>query len=369
MKKIVALILCLFMSFSLAACSFSWDEQTSITSASVVYDEKADKYYLELVYESGDVSRIEVTDLSALRGDSGSKGDKGDNGNGIAEIITKNNGIETEVTIKFTSEEMKDVTFFIPNGEYVSNVQIFEADETHEGPYLVFTFSGSTEPKEISLPRGKDGVGIDNIEFLTSDNDGYAGTLKITLSDGTTKDIPIPAATGISGITRSENDESYELTINYTDGTSETFDFSKPNQWLSGASTPDFSLGRDGDFYFNTNKKVIYKKVNSEWITVMEFVNEQKHRVVFEAEGAMLAKNNVWVGDTVEFEVVHGCYMTEHVPVPRKNADADKYKFIGWYRKKQAEISEGEEYTLSRFTDLTPVCDDIVLYAWWEKIA
>lgn len=50
---------------------------------------KADKYYLELVYESGDVSRIEVTDLSALRGDSGSKGDKGDNGNGIAEIITK----------------------------------------------------------------------------------------------------------------------------------------------------------------------------------------------------------------------------------------------------------------------------------------
>ena len=159
MKKIVALILCLFMCFSLAACSFSWDEQTSITSASVVYDEKADKYYLELVYESGDVSRIEVTDLSALRGDSGSKGDKGDNGNGIAEIITKNNGIETEVTIKFTSEEMKDVTFSIPNGEYVSNVQIFEADETHEGPYLVFTFSGSTEPKEISLPRGKDGVG------------------------------------------------------------------------------------------------------------------------------------------------------------------------------------------------------------------
>ena len=369
MKKIVALIMCLFMCFSLAACSFSWDEQTSITSASVVYDEKADKYYLELVYDSGDVSRIEVTDLSALRGDSGSKGDKGDNGNGIAEIITKNNGSETEVTIKFTSEEMKDVTFSIPNGEYVSNVQIFEADETHEGPYLVFTFSGSTEPKEISLPRGKDGVGIDNIEFLTSDNDGYAGTLKITLSDGTSKDIPIPAATGISGITRSENDESYELIINYTDGTSETFDFSKPNQWLSGASTPDFSLGRDGDFYFNTNKKVIYKKVNSEWITVMEFVNEQKHRVVFEAEGAMLAKNNVWVGDTVEFEIVHGCYMTEHVPVPRKNADADKYKFIGWYRKKQAEISEGEEYTLSRFTDLTPVCDDIVLYAWWEKIA
>ena len=165
MKKIVALIICLFMCFSLAACSFSWDEQTSITSASVVYDEKVDKYYLELVYESGDVSRIEVTDLSALRGDSGSKGDKGDTGNGIAEIITKNNGIETEVTIKFTSEEMKDVTFSIPNGEYVSNVQIFEADETHEGPYLVFTFSGSTEPKEISLPRGKDGVGIDNIEF------------------------------------------------------------------------------------------------------------------------------------------------------------------------------------------------------------
>lgn len=54
MKKIVALIICLFMCFSLAACSFSWDEQTSITSASVVYDEKADKYYLELVYDIGE---------------------------------------------------------------------------------------------------------------------------------------------------------------------------------------------------------------------------------------------------------------------------------------------------------------------------
>ena len=166
-----------------------------------------------------------------------------------------------------------------------------------------------------------------------------------------------------------ENGESYKLIINYTDGTSETFDFSKPNQWLNGASTPDSSLGRDGDFYFNTNKKIIYKKVGSEWVIVMEFVNEQVHRVVFEAEGAMLAKDNVLVGDTVEFEVVHGCYMTEHVPVPHKNTDADKYKFIGWYRKKQAEIGEGEEYTLARFTDLTPVCDDIVLYAWWEKTA
>ena len=39
------------MCFSLAACSFSWDEQTSITSASVVYDEKADKYYQKLLQE------------------------------------------------------------------------------------------------------------------------------------------------------------------------------------------------------------------------------------------------------------------------------------------------------------------------------
>ncbi len=370
MKKIVALIVCLFMCFSLAACtSFSWDSQASISSASVVYDEKNDKYYLELVYDDGEVSRIEVTDLSALRGDSGSKGDKGDSGNGIAEIITKNNGAETEVTIKFTSKDMEDVTFYIPNGEYVSNVQIFEADETHDGPYLVFTFSGSTEPKEIALPRGKDGVGISNIEFLPSDNDGYAGTLKVTLSDGTEKSFPIPSAMGISGIIRSESDENYKLIINYTDGSSETFNFSKPNQWLSGVSTPDASLGRDGDFYFNTNKKVIYKKVNSEWITVMEFVNEQKHRVVFEAEGAVLAKNNIPVGDTVEFEVSHGCYMSDYIPVPRKTENADKYKFIGWYRKKQSEVNAGEEYTLARFTDLTPVCDDIVLYAWWEEIA
>ena len=174
---------------------------------------------------------------------------------------------------------------------------------------------------------------------------------------------------GIASITRSESNENYELIINYTNGTSETFHFSKPNQWLSGVSTPDASLGRDGDFYFNTNKKVIYKKVNSEWAVVMEFVNEQKHTVVFEAEGATLAKNNVVVGDTVAFEVTHGCYMTEHIPIPRKNEDADKFKFIGWYRKKQTEISEGEEYTLARFTDLTTVCEDLTLYAWWERTA
>lgn len=363
MKKIIAFLLCIITCLCcFSACSFAWDDDTTITSASVVYNEQTKKYYIELVYGDGEKNLIEVGNLDAIRGDTGSAGEKGDKGNGISEILTENKGKFTEVTIKYTDEGVEDTVFTIPNGEYVSSVQLFGADETHEGPYLVFTFSGNTEPKEILLPVPKDGTGIEDITFTDEGKDiSCAGTLVIRLTDGTEKKIPVPAATGIASITQDEEDGSYKLIVTYTDGTSETFSFEKPNEWMSGSEAPKASDGKPGDFYFDTYKKIIYKKVGSDWTVVMEFETEQDVTVIFNAEGAVIIDQNVPVGNEVRRTVKYGKYISD-VPIPQMTGKT----FIGWYRKKQTGVSEGVKPTLGCFTDLTPVTENITLYAWWE---
>ena len=363
MKRILAAVVCLIISIGcLSSCSFGWNSGATITSASVIYDEQAKKYYIQLVYDDDETSIIEVGNMSALKGETGDSGEKGEIGNGISEILTENKGKYTQVTIKYTSEEMEDSVFEIPNGEYVSSVQLFPKDETHDAPYLVFTFSGETEPKEILLPVPKDGVGIKDITFTDEGKDiSHAGTLVIKLTDDVEKKILIPAATGISGIEQSEEDGEYVLNIIYTDGNSDRFSFAKPNEWLSGSSAPSASDGKSGDFYFDTYKKVIYKKVGSQWEIVMEFDREKDMSVTFNAEDADIYYNNVSTPNEIKIVVKYGNYI-DVLPIPK----TDGKKFIGWYRKKQTEALPGEEYVLGCFTDLVPVTQNVTLYAWWE---
>ncbi len=369
MKRILAFIICVVACFSFSACSFTWDEEQEIVSVGVIYSETTNKYYIELTYSDGDKSTFEAGSLDALKGEAG---DKGDLGNGIAEIITEQVEDRTKVTIKFTAEDQEDEVFYIPHGDYVSSVDFFDPDDTHSQPYLVLAFkSGKT--KEVLFPQakdGKDGIGIEDIEFTPSEEAGKAGVIKIKLSDGTEKSFTLDAATGIESIEKAENDEKYILIITYTNGDIEQKAFDKPNKWMRGEGRPSDESGKTGDFYFDTYNMVIYEKKTDGWEKIYSFLTDANvHSVTFNAKGGKINTDGMNTAEIRTYSVAHGCYLSSaegspSVPVPTR----DGYIFKGWYRKASKEYP-GEEYVLAPFTDLTPVCENLELFAWWEVIS
>lgn len=376
MKKFFVVLLAVLLCFPMTACFGGW-EDTEIISAKVTYDSSYGKYYLEIVYDDGTVQKIETEGLENVKGDTG---DKGDTGNGIAEIITEKKENETIITVKFTDTSIEDVLFAVPDGSSVTDVKIYEEDETHTSPYLVFTFSGGAKSQEVLLPRGKDGTGITDITY-TEETDSETGAvtggkLNIKLSDGSEKTFDISAATGIKSIEKvfDPTGEQYILQVTYTDGRTETFEFDRPTDpatWYSYDRMPSSSEGKDGDYWFNIDpaEKAIYVKVDGVWVEVVRFEDKDTtYSVVFDANGGKVRTQGTQEASRVTYRVKHGRYLSSangnpSVPIPVR----DGYKFLGWYTKKVFAL--GEEYTLTAFTDLTPVCSNLTLYARWEEIA
>ncbi len=375
MKKLIIVLLSVFMCLSLAACSMGWDD-AEIISASIAFNETTQKYYLEITYDDGTITMIQTDGIEEVKGDSG---EKGEDGNGIAEITTSNNGKETIVTISFTDEDAEDVSFSVPDGVSIEGVRIFPEDETHTSSYIVFNFSGGKQSEEILLPKGKDGTGIEEVNYTENkDANGVVsgGELYFKFTDGTEKTFDVSAASGIKSITQvtDPSGQSYILNIEYTDGRPDsTFIFDKPAEpatWLNGSRAPSSSDGKDGDYWFNTDSsnKAIFLKKNGTWIKLFSFVDEDtSYLVTFKANGGYVRTQGTQTSSEISYIVNHGNYLSSaegspSVPIPTRSG----YKFIGWYTKLIAE--EGEEYTLARFTDLTPICSNLTLYAWWEPI-
>ena len=158
------------------------------------------------------------------------------------------------------------------------------------------------------------------------------------------------------------------LVISYTNGLTEEVKFDKPSEpsnWISGVEQPGGSIGKNGDYYFDTAAKVIYIKENGSWKEVISFKTvDTTHSVTFDANGGAFDG-----GSTIKIYrgIKHGDYLSSGddgisaPPVPVK----DGYRFDGWYTVKDLNLYVGQEYVYSRFGDLTPVNKDLTLYARW----
>ena len=317
----------------------------------------------------------------------GKVGDKGTDGAGVASIDYKHVNKQTEIIITYT-DNRKETIFAIPDGMYATGSEV-KYDEEQELSYIEFTYSDGTKSGPFYIPtpeKGDQGNGISN-NYVESEDDLYIYYV-LEFDDGTTTTIEIPKGVGIVDIVagypvddgtgegeegedegeteepdevQDENNENYVITIYYTNGSVGTMEFQRPTKWYSGITNPANNMGINGDYYLDESAQIIYRKIGGRWVSVITLGDGSNPVTVtfdMNAAGDSSASMN---GEYIYTFEMGECfasrnYYNGNIPIPTR----DGYIFDGWYAKKVVD-----PIVNSRFTDLTAISSDIVLYAKW----
>lgn len=368
MKKIrliLAFICACLLISGLTGCGFVVEDET-IVITEIFYSEPDEEgtVTLTIVYEiDGEEKKIKH-EIPV-----GEKGETGKDGNGIKGITYKSNedGSKTICTITYTDESIDPTEIELPNGASIASLTSYTDEETG-GTVVTFILNDGTELNSLLIPKGeagkdgKDGVGIKSI---TPDIDPVTGNTILTIvldnEEETTTKVEIKKGKdgkSISTIIGTESDDKYYLTIYYNEGDPEFVEFSKPkpNQWYQGTTSPDDSLGKVGDYYFDTSNKNIWTKYSDdEWTPIVDFeTKDERFTVTFNANGGYFeGYSSFRIKNGLNFKATNNT-----VPTPVKVG----YKFLGWYTTENPTVVNGA------FNDLTIVCSDLTLYAAWEEI-
>lgn len=361
-KKILTFFCFIFMIFGMfTGCSGFVVEDESLIITSITSQVLDDGRTMVVITYADE--EVEPAIFYLPKGDTGEQGEEG---NGIKEITheydERTNTIK--VTITFTDPTMEPITYTLENGVSIKSLEEI-VDEDGEVSFVIH-FSDGTSSEPITVPRGEDGSKM--VGYRQIINEDGSVTLQFAFSTGEiyTCDIPAPqkgdAGRGIVAIVGTTDEVYYYVTFMYSDDTSETIKFDKPvpSTWLAGAGTPSSSLGKDGDFYFDTSRKDIYSKINGEWVRIIDFDDsETKYTVEFDlnAEDAFLPEgygySNYYSIPSGENFAASGTL----VPIPQRIG----YTFEGWYTTPNPTVVNG------KFTDLTPVMSNMKLYAKWVE--
>ena len=140
--------------------------------------------------------------------------------------------------------------------------------------YMDIYFVGEETPQSIPLPSGADGT---SISFdATYNNDERKTVVTVSFSDGSAdQTFDIKDGQSITSVSISEgeigigdvlcfycgNDLVGEIPMSQIRGKDGA-------TWLTGTSAPDNAVGKDGDFFLNTDKFDVYIKKGETWTTV-----------------------------------------------------------------------------------------------------
>lgn len=298
------------------------------------------------------------------------KGNDGEMGNGIKEIRQEADQFgNVTVTIYFTNTSIEPVSFPLKAGTSIVNVRT-EIDETTGNTIIYFIDSQGKDLNPITVFKGdtgEEGVGISDVSFVMNDDNSIE--MSISMTDGREPYvITIPAphdGNGIANILSSEADGKYYLTINYTNGYSDTVVFDAPPRWYSGSAKPSDIDGMDNDYFFDTAHGVIYHKVNGTWTIAVKFsTDDTTYTVTFNLNDSNDA--TLPTGYVSSYSVKRGEYFAstgKNLPIPTRynSVTSSFYNFVGWCTSPDPIPTNGY------FTDLTPVFADITLYAIWSE--
>ena len=306
-------------------------------------------------------------------GKPGENGAQGETGNGIQSIEQKfsEDGSRLILTIHFTDgSEPKVIEVPVIKGKDGVSISNVATEKDAQGNTVVtISFEGGLDDVSFIVPKpekGETGNGIRSV--VVQQNEDGSQTLTISYTDAGYEDtvVTIPApekgetGAGISYILTSETEDRYVLTFYFTDGRNQSVTFSKPTQpstWLSGFSSPASDLGSDGDFYLNKSDLTIYQKIGGTWMLIAQLsASSQTHTVRFDANGGTFASNTF----STIFEVTHGDTFYGNPKYIFPVVTYEEKTFLGWY----TSVNQNDP-TAGKFTDLTPVYSDMILYAWW----
>ncbi len=371
LKKCLLMTNMLFFSGGLVSCNstfFGNSESVEIKSVTPTYDEKSGNTIITIAFVDEDVSPVT---FSIPRGLSGK------DGVGIQDVSAKmsDDKKNVELTIKYTDTSVQDTVLTVPYLG-ISNVEV-SLDEETGSTDIVFCYTDGTKSQKISIPKGKDGdPGEDGIgikSFVVETVDGVT-TVTVTFTDSDkmpSQSFIIKDGIGIDHIESVESDDpsKYVLKIVYSDDFSHLVEFDKPkdgkdaNRWYSGATAPegnpDLASAVEGDFYINLLSGYVYQKVDDVWKFLFGMKGDStssektRYHVYFDpVEGTIDGVKTIRSVDVVQGETVP----LDSIPLPV----LENKTFDGWY-------TDLSNVNAGRFTDMTPVCRSMVLKAKYIK--
>ena len=394
-SKFIMIILCLFI---LSGCGSFFGEETATGIANIEKNELADgTIQLIITYYDEEIDPVEIIIP---------KGQDGLKGNGIKDIYPEPGENSTKIIVTYTDTSVPQDEFEIPHGTEIQEILVVdeEGNVIEEEDYIgakfikiVYTEKDSKNPEKnkeslFELPKGEKGNGIETIYAgklnpdgtidETMKNEDGSVTLGIKYTDSDDLQIlNIPASKSIIKTEGSDNGNQYVIKITYNTidpitGKNEfaEFKFTKPRitQWLYGDTSPKDWMGNVGDYYYDTDSKIIYFKIEVEgnpmghWDDIVNLgIQDQTCHVTFNLNGGYfeteVEEEIVRTYENKVVEIKKGQYFYGNtkinIPIPQR----DGYTFMGWYTPGPVD------QITSKFTDLTIVTTDINLFAKWQE--
>lgn len=373
-KRIISSLF-LFLSITLSSCSLfgGADEGLMIERVESTMGENGSTL-VTMYFTDEDV---EPLTFEIPRGETGEIGPIGATGLGIKEITSRQSedGLNTILTIIFTSEDVPNQEITVPNGvSIVSPVSSYDPETNITTIYFILSDGTDTSTNPIQIENGKDGIGIADINQETDAEGNIIITITYTdpsMGENGQTVITIPYKNGedgrgISTILTNTIDNVFYVTIFYTDNTSQELDpipLPQVNKWISGHGAPNNSVIQEsiqGDYYFDLDNYIIYMFDGTNFVEIINLTLDntvtKQCTVTFDPNGGYfstqtLGKIQVKYGSTIDIASIPYCAK-------------EGFSFTGYYT-----TPEGPANPLSgKLTDLTPIYSDITFYAQYEEI-
>ena len=351
------------LSMPLTSCSFfDTGNGTQISNVETKYDEKTGNTIITISFTNDDMTPVSFTIPQGIAGKDGVS---------IKNVssILSSDGTSVILTISYSDPNIENTVISVPVLQGKGIKEVLVNKDENGNTTIQFVYTDNSTSSKITIPNGKDGNGIENFEVSDADKNGEI-TITVSFTDGNTKTFKIKNGVSIYKITYNEeksDDTHYVLTITYTDGYSEDVSLDRPksNIWYTGTTAPEddstaSSKAEDGDFYLNKLNGYVYQKdSNGTWNYLFSMKAESSSKdtyytVYFDpGEGKINGKNNIIASYVSEGKTMR----CSQIPIP----EYEGYTFLGWY-------TDLNNVNSGKFTDLTPVFNDISLYAKYEKI-
>lgn len=374
-SKVLALSSVLLLGSFASSCSFFGSDEYTISSFvhEDIKDENNNVIGQKITIEFGANSTLPTYTFTLSDG-AGIKnievGNFNEATNEVELIITYNDDHQTKKTILMPLIKGEDGK----NGKGIKSLT--EGQDEEGNPIIIIEFDDETPSISFPLQKGEDGDGVVAIDYETLPN----GVTVVTFYRDINKEHPlgtiqIPAAKSIDyvEVIYDDTSNSYQMVIYYNNGeSSEPMDIGSVTKWFTGTYDPNSEtiadFGNIGDFYFNTNKFIIYQKVSvagTKWKVVANLGStpavNKTYTVSFNLSEPSDATASFNYGEESSYEIKAGYnFYSEGYELPLPTC-TNGYSFAGWYTSRKYNVNLGS------FTDLTVVNSDTNLWARWVK--